>query len=100
MSTTAREQFVNDYTLVMDDDRHGFKQVMTWSYEAGSVAALSDTLREEFEDYVAGLVQREESAGRETGALLVSQLLQGWGSDVFDDIARHYLDKVAEGVSA
>ena len=97
---TAREQFVNDYTLVVDNTREEFEKVMEFAREAGHFIALSDTLREEFEDYIEALATREDLAGRELGALLIRQLLVNQGSGVWDDIARHYLAKVAEEVSA
>lgn len=94
--TTAREQFVNNYTLVVDNDREGFEEVMEYAREAESVSALSDRLREEFEDYIDAVATREDLAGRELGAMLIRELIQGQGSDVWDDIARHYLVKVQE----
>lgn len=97
---TAREQFVNDYTLVVDNTREEFEKVMEFAREAGHFIALSDTLREEFENYIEAVATREDLAGRELGALLIRQLLLAQGSSVWDDIARHYLVKVAEEVNA
>lgn len=97
---TAREQFVDDYTLVVDNTREEFEKVMGFAHEAENFIALSDTLKEEFEDYIEALATREDLAGRELGALLIRQMLLNLGSDVWDDIARHYLAKVAEEVSA
>lgn len=97
---TAREQFVNDYTLVVDNTREAFDEVMGYAHEAESMTALSDRLREEFEDYIEQVATREDLEDREVGGLLIRQLLVNQGSGVWDDIARHYLDKVAEEVSA
>lgn len=94
--TTAREQFVNSYTLVMDNDREGFEQVMESARKAESVSALSDTLREEWDDYIEALATHEDLVGRKLAASLVREIYLGWGSDVWDDIARHYLAKVEE----
>lgn len=97
---TAREQFVNDYTLVVDNTREAFEEVMGYAHEAESMTALSDRLREEFEDYIEQVATREDLEDREVGGLLIRQLLLAQGSSVWDDIARHYLDKVAEEVNA
>lgn len=94
--TTARENFVNCYTLVMDNDQDGFEKTMEFAREAGNVVSLSDTLREEWEDYIESLATREDIAKRSLGAQLVREIYLGWGSDVWDDIARHYLAKVEE----
>lgn len=97
---TVREQFIEDYTLVVDNTREAFEKVMGYAHEAEHFIALSDKLREEFEGYIEQVATREEEAGREAGALLIRQLLQNQGVSVWDTIARHYLDKVAEEVSA
>lgn len=93
---TAKDQFIEDYILVMDNTREGFEEVMTYAREAESFITLSDTLREEFEDYIEAVATREDLAGRELGGLLIRQLLANQGSSVWDEIARHYLAKVQE----
>jgi hypothetical protein len=55
------------------------------------MSALSDKLREEFETYISQVVEREKENGHEIGALLISQMLIGWGASSFDLIAKHYL---------
>lgn len=97
---TVEEQFASDYTLVVDNTREAFEEVMGYAHEAESMPALSDKLREEFEGYIEQVATREEEEGREVGALLIRQLLQNQGVSVWDTIARHYLAKVAEEVSA
>ena len=95
--TTAREQFVNDYTLVIDNDFTAWREAMdiVTNYSA-SVSAISDQLREQFEAYILEVADREEQLGNQIGALLIQQLLLNWGSDAFDDIARHYIGKDSE----
>lgn len=95
--STAREQFVSDYLLVIDNDSHAYSEVMELvAKHEGKVSAISDQLREEFEEYISQVAEREQEDGRLVGSLLISQLLIGFGSDAFDDIARHYVEK-AEG---
>lgn len=95
--TTARDQFVNDYTLVIDNDFTAWREAMdiVTNYSA-SVSAISDQLREQFEAYISEVADREEQLGNQVGALLIQQLLLNWGSDAFDDIARHYIGKDSE----
>ena len=92
--TTAREQFVSDYLLVVDNDRDAYSEIMELVAEhEGKVSAISDQLREEFEEYISQVAEREREDGRIVGSLLISQLLIGFGSDVFDDIARHFVEQ-------
>lgn len=92
---TAREQFFNDYTLVVDNEQEQFEDILgRKNTRAGNVSGLSDELREEFETYISQVADRESEAGRELGSMLIREMLIGFGSAVFDDIARHYIEKV------
>jgi hypothetical protein len=94
---TAREQFFNDYTLVVDNEREQFEDILgRENTRAGSVSGLSDELREEFETYISQVADRESEAGHEIGSMLIREMLVGFGSAVFDDIARHYIEKLEE----
>jgi hypothetical protein len=97
INATAREQFVTDYCLVVDNEKEKFEDILgRENTRAGSVSGLSDELREEFETYISQVAERESEAGRKIGALLISQMLIGFGSAVFDDIARHYITLTKE----
>lgn len=92
--STAREQFVADYLLVVDNDRDAYSEIMELvATHEGKVSAISDQLREEFEEYISQAAEREREAGRQVGGDLIAQLLIGFGSDVFDDIARYFVDQ-------
>jgi len=94
---TAREQFFNDYCLVVDNEREQFEDILgRENTRAGSVSGLSDELREEFETYISQVADRESEAGHEAGSMLIREMLIGFGSAVFDDIARHYIEKLEE----
>ena len=92
----AIDQFVEDYTLVTDNQFEAYSETMELTKEYETVSALSDQLRDQFESYIADVAERESELGHEIGALLISQLLMNWGSDAFDRIARHYLEKAGE----
>ena len=92
----AIDQFVEDYTLVVDNDHESYSETMEMAKEYETISALSDQMRDEFERYISEVAEREDERGNTTGALLISQLLLNWGSDAFDRIARHYLEKAGE----
>lgn len=92
INTTAGEQFVNDYCLVVDNDFNAYTEIMEkQNTKALNMSGLSDELKAEFENYISQVVERERENGHEIGALLISQMLIGWGSSTFDQIARHYI---------
>ena len=90
---TAREQFVYDYLLVVDNNQEAHSLALDIAREAqGSVFRASDKYREQFEDAISQVVERERENGNELIADLISQLLIGFGAAPFDDIAKHYID--------
>jgi hypothetical protein len=90
---TARHQFASDYVLVVDNNQEAYREALDIVRAAnGSVVKASETMREGFESYISQVVEREREQGNDIGADLISQLLIGFGSDAFDDIARHYID--------
>ena len=96
---TAREQFVSDFTLVVDNDRDAyFETIDLVRMKKESVPAISEAMRGAFEHQIskALLVLRQSEEVESITADLMHELLLGWGSDVFDDIARHYITKDSE----
>jgi hypothetical protein len=88
-----RDGFVEDYTLVVDNDQNGWHEALEIAREAnGNVAVASDKFKEQFQDAIYQVVEREREQGNALIADLIAQLLIGWGSDAFDSIARHYID--------
>jgi hypothetical protein len=88
-----REGFVEDYTLVIDNNQEGYNLALDIAREAnGSVSKAGDKFKEQFEEAISQVVERERENGNELIADLISQLLIGWGMDTFDSIARHYID--------
>jgi hypothetical protein len=91
---TARGQFVEDYTLITDNNRTAYEAMQALMNQQGAhnVSWLSDNLKEAFENRISEVVERERQRGNEYTAELISQMLIGWGSSTFDQIARHYID--------
>ena len=92
----AVDQFIEDYTLVMDNDRDAYTDIIaTAKLNGEKMVGLSDHLRNEWEDYVDQVAELcAKQWGYEAPAtLLVRQMLGGWGQFPFDQIAQHYLEK-------
>ena len=88
----ATHQFAEEYILVTENDQDSYREILDMEEtKAGNMSGLSDRLREQFESYISEVAERERENGHEVGALLISQLLIGWGSGTFDQIAKHYL---------
>lgn len=93
---TAREQFIEDFILVTDNDRDSYEGAREIVQEKETLTEIAEEFQEQFETYIQQVTERERELGNEAGALLISQMLLGWGTDVFDDIARHYIQKDGE----
>ena len=91
-SLLAPQQFAEDYILVTENDSDSYHEIIEMpEFKAGNMSGLSDKLREQFEEYIGQVAERESENGHDAGALLISQMLTGWGTHTFDIIARHYL---------
>lgn len=96
----ATHQFAEDYILVTENDQDSYREILDMEEtQTGNMSGLSDRLREQFESYISEVAERERENGHEVGALLISQLLIGWGSGTFDQIAKHYLALKTESVA-
>jgi hypothetical protein len=93
----ARDQFAHDFTIVTDNTQDAYTEALdiVKGLGTGNKYDIADSLREQFEDYIQQVADREAELGNSTGALLISQLLIGWNS-AFEDIAQHYIDIVKE----
>jgi hypothetical protein len=92
--STAQEKFVRDYLLILDNDREAHSELMeVVRKHEGEVFVISSELREAFEGYISQVAEREREDGRQVGGDLIAQLLAGFGSEVFEDIARHFVEK-------
>jgi hypothetical protein len=91
---TAREQFVTDYLLVTDNNQLAYTLHMKLA-ESKSVSKMADKLKEDYENAISETVENlKKMQGKVQSSIvadLMAQLLLGWGTDVFDDIARHYI---------
>jgi hypothetical protein len=90
--TTATEQFVEDFILVTDNDRDSYEGAREIVQEKETLTEVAEEMQEQFESYISQVAERERELGNEAGALLISQMLIGWGDDAFRSIARHYME--------
>ena len=93
MATTAREQFVEDFTLVVDNNYKAYTDTM--NSLTPSLVNNAEQIKEGYEVAIAHALDalRQNKNIQEVTIDIMAQMLQGWGTDVFDDIARHYMDK-------
>ena len=90
---SAREQFAQDYTLVVDNNGEAYSLALDIAREAGGrIATASDKFKEQFENAISQVIERERENGNQLIADLMSELLLGFGSAPFDIIAKHYID--------
>jgi hypothetical protein len=89
---TAREQFIEDFILVTDNDRDSYEGAREIVQEKETLSEIAEEFQEQFEGYIQQVAEREEALGHEAGALLIRQMLTGWGDDAFRAIARHYME--------
>lgn len=88
-ATKATEQFLRDFLLVSENDAEIYFEYCNLVKYSGIYEA-SEKIREQFEAWVFNIADQEEERGNEYGALLLKQLLIGWGSDVFYEIAKRF----------
>lgn len=93
MATTAREQFVEDFTLVVDNNYEAYTDTM--NSLTTNLVDNAERIKEGYEVAISHAldVLRQNENIQEVTIDIMAQMLQGWGTDVFDDIARHYMDK-------
>ena len=87
--TTARDQFIEDFLLFSQNDSDTYFEYSRLVKFEGVLGA-SEAIKEQFEGFVSKLADDEDERGNEYGALLLRQLLIGWGSDCFYQIAKRF----------
>jgi len=95
---TAREQFVRDYLLVVENDQSAWNTLLEWAREEKNhatfvVFTLANRIQDEWEGAIFELSFETKD---ETLGLLVRQMLTGYGIDPFVDIAKYVLEQLAE----
>lgn len=99
-TTTPAEQFAEDYLLVVENDYEAYSEMMGYICETDSVAELSDRLRNEYEALTEAVTAIMENRFSPVAVMLISQLLNYWGSTPFDIIARRVMEQKKEATNA
>ena len=87
--TQAQSQFVEDFLLVSENDYETYKNYTELVKKEG-ILKTSEKIQEQFENWISQLADQEEEKQNAYGALLLRQLLIGWGSDSFYKIAKRF----------
>lgn len=94
MNTQAQEQFISDFLLVSENDYDTHMEA-TYLVKTLGLVKAGEELQAQFENWVSFLAEKEDERGNGYGALLLKQLLIGWGSDSFYQIAKRFEEAVA-----
>jgi hypothetical protein len=97
----AIDQFVNDYMLVVENDREAWDEITQEARRVDyKMTELSDSIKEQYEQLIAQVLENTREDVTEFAHLLLSQLLLGWGASAFDSIARQVIarDREALGI--
>lgn len=92
INTTAQEQFVEDFLLVSENDYDIYMDYTSLVSRVGVMKA-SEQIQNQFERWVNELADKEEEKNNAYGALLLRQLLIGWGADSFYKIAERFIQE-------
>ena len=87
--TQAQAQFIEDFLLVSENDYKTYLD-LTATVKSEGVLKASEKIQERFENWITQLADQEEEKKNTYGALLLRQLLIGWGSDSFYKIAKRF----------
>ena len=85
----ARDQFVSDFLLVVENDQARYNEYKELVREEGLVRA-GERIQNDFEGWIDSLATIELMSKNEVGSLLLRQLLTGWGYDAFYAIAERF----------
>ena len=88
------DQFATDWLLVAENDYDTYRSLL--EQEGESMSAISDNLREEWEQLAEQVSELVEEKISPIAGQFIAQMLQGQGSLPFDIIARRVLEMKAE----
>lgn len=96
--TTNVEQFVEDFTLVIDNNRDAFFEAIDCASHHVHLHEISDCMRSQYENAISSALEvlSNSEEVEEVTVDLMRELLTGWAQVPFDRIARHYQEKAGE----
>ena len=93
---TAQEQFAHDYLMVVMNDQDAYDEITQLQELSSGRSVLADRLKWDFEEFVQTLSEEVEEEGNNVGAMLLRELLLGFGDDAWLSIAQHIQTSVVE----
>lgn len=98
MTTTAREQFVEDFLLVAMNDQATYKELMAIVQKPRSInnddySLLAKQLENWWSWKVEEMMWATNKANKPTLSLFIGQFLHNWGIDTWQHIADYLCDK-------
>jgi len=98
MSSLQYQQFVDDYLMVVENDSYAWSHhhavVTDQDYD---VYGIADVLRDEFESNVSNLLDRLDPSHNDYTANIIREMLLGWGTSPYENIARELIHRTKEG---
>ena len=93
------QQFVDDYLLVVENDREAWDDIIQMARaENYNMPAISDIIKEGYETMVSDVIGAVKEELPEAAINLLSQMLFGWGLAEFDAIARRVIEADKEAL--
>ena len=91
----ASDVFVNDYLLVMDNDEDAWRGLKDTASQSADINEFMTVLRTEWDDFVNQVAQLADREWGDTSpaALVIRQMLGGWGDSEWFAIAKHYYEE-------
>lgn len=92
---TAQEQFIEDYTLVVDNSAPAYFGHLNLA-KCKDAGAVGEQLQHDFEAIVSQVADLAREKGLTVGADIISQMLIGYGADTFYKLGKHYVEMAGE----
>lgn len=95
---SSGQQFVDDYMIVIENDLYAWQHHKTIAkQENNDVFGVADRLRDEFESSVNDLLNKLDPSHANYRVNLMREMLLGWGTYPYENIARELLSRLEEG---
>lgn len=91
------QQFVDDYMLVIENDLHAWQHHKSIVAQEDNIFGVADRLRDEFESFVDESLNKLDPSHEDYRVNLMREMLLGWGTYPYENIARELLARIEEG---
>ena len=93
MTDSYKEVVTRSISLVLNNDETSYFWIRQLAAESSSVIELGACIHDYYVELVANTLDQGPDG---LGAMLIREMCFGQSSSVFEDIARHYWDELAE----